>query len=110
MEGCTLRDITWHVPDGSLVAVVGKCPMSSLYLDIESQLFVYILGTVGSGKSSLLSSLLGDMIRVKGEANIKGKIAYVPQQAWMQNTSLKNNILFGRKYKKELYEKVRALF
>ena len=36
----------------------------------------------------------------------QGKIAYVPQQAWMQNATLKNNILFGRDYKKDLYEKV----
>ena len=55
---------------------------------------------------SLLSALLGDMIRVKGDANIRGKIAYVPQQAWMQNATLKNNILFGTEYKQDLYEKV----
>ena len=36
----------------------------------------------------------------------QGKIAYVPQQAWMQNATLKNNILFGRDFKKDLYEKV----
>ena len=84
-DGCSLVDINWHIPDGSLVAVVG---------------------TVGSGKSSLLSALLGDMIRVKGDANIRGKIAYVPQQAWMQNATLKNNILFGGEYKQDLYEKV----
>lgn len=81
----TLANVTWEVAQGSLVAVVG---------------------TVGSGKSSLLSALLGDMIRVKGYANIRGKIAYVPQQAWMQNATLKNNILFGRDFKEDLYEKV----
>lgn len=68
---------------------------------------VAVVGTVGSGKSSLLSALLGDMIRVKGYANIRGKIAYVPQQAWMQNATLKNNILFGRDFKEDLYEKVK---
>ena len=67
---------------------------------------VAVVGTVGSGKSSLLSSLLGDMIRVKGEANIKGKMAYVPQQAWMQNATLKDNILFGKQHKEDLYQKV----
>ena len=46
------------------------------------------------------------MIRVKGDANVRGKIAYVPQQAWMQNATLKNNILFGTEYKQDLYEKV----
>ena len=55
VSDCSLQHINWNVSEGSLVAVVG---------------------TVGSGKSSLLSALLGDMIRVRGEANIKGKIAY----------------------------------
>jgi ABC-type multidrug transport system fused ATPase/permease subunit len=59
---------------------------------------------------TLLSALLGDMIRVKGDANIRGKIAYVPQQAWMQNATLKNNILFGTEYKQGLYEKVGLSF
>ena len=49
------------------------------------------------------------MIRVKGDANVRGKIAYVPQQAWMQNATLKNNILFGTEYKQDLYEKVSCL-
>ena len=35
-----------------------------------------------------------------------GSIAYVPQQAWMQNTTLQNNILFGKPYNSELYERV----
>ena len=67
-----------------------------------------MVGIVGSGKSSLLSALLGDMQRVEGEANLNGdeKIAYVPQQAWMQNTTLQNNILFGKPFKQGLYEKV----
>ena len=64
------------------------------------------MGQVGSGKSSLLSAMLGEMIRLNGCINTRGRIAYVPQQAWMQNATLKNNILFGRDYKKDLYEKV----
>ena len=85
VSDCSLQHINWNVSEGSLVAVVG---------------------TVGSGKSSLLSALLGDMIRVRGEANIKGKIAYVPQQAWLQNATLKYNITFGKKVNKELYDRV----
>ncbi len=65
-----------------------------------------VVGTVGSGKSSLLSALLGEMIRSEGEANVRGKVAYVPQQAWMRNESLKNNILFGKKLKQDVYDKV----
>ena len=45
---------------------------------------VAIVGQVGAGKSSLLSSLLGEMERTTGSATVRGKVAYVPQQAWMQ--------------------------
>ena len=61
-----------------------------------------VVGTVGSGKSSLLSALLGEMVRYEGEANVRGKVAYVPQQAWMRNATLRNNILFGKKLKQEV--------
>ena len=46
------------------------------------------MGNVGSGKSSLLSGLLGEMRLMSGNVNTVGKVAYVPQQAWMQNCSL----------------------
>ena len=65
-----------------------------------------MVGTVGSGKSSLLSALLGEMVRYEGEANVRGKVAYVPQQAWMRNATLRNNILFGKKLKQEVYDRV----
>lgn len=37
---------------------------------------------------------------------VQGSIAYVPQQAWIQNTSLKDNILFGQPLSDRLYNKV----
>ena len=58
------------------------------------------------GKSSLISAMLGEMNIVSGSVNTNGKIAYVPQQAWMQNETLKNNITFGKKYNDNLYKKV----
>ena len=47
------------------------------------------------------------MTLLEGSANLRGKVAYVPQQAWMQNATLRDNVLFGRKYKKDLYQRVR---
>ena len=64
------------------------------------------MGTVGSVKSSLLSALLGDMIRLEGEVNIKGSVAYVAQQAWIQNATLSENILFGKELDQDAYDKV----
>lgn len=48
-----------------------------------------IVGTVGSGKSTLIASLLGDTEKMSGTVNTYGSIAYVPQQAWMLNATIK---------------------
>ncbi|XP_060108083.1 ATP-binding cassette sub-family C member 3 [Heteronotia binoei] len=80
-----LKDINWLVPSGSLVAVVGH---------------------VGCGKSSLVSALLGEMEKLHGEAAVKGSVAYVPQLAWIQNATLKDNILFGHSYNEQKYQTV----
>lgn len=37
---------------------------------------------------------------------IQGKVAYVPQEAWIQNMTLRDNILFGKKYQEKKYKKV----
>ncbi|XP_018091823.1 multidrug resistance-associated protein 1 isoform X2 [Xenopus laevis] len=81
----SLEDIDLSIPEGSLVAVVGQ---------------------VGCGKSSLLSALLGEMEKQDGYVAMKGSLAYVPQQAWIQNASLKDNILFGRECNESMYKKV----
>ncbi|XP_042293386.1 multidrug resistance-associated protein 1 isoform X2 [Sceloporus undulatus] len=80
-----LNNINFVVPEHRLVAVVGQ---------------------VGCGKSSLLSALLGEMEKREGHVSLKGSVAYVPQQAWIQNATLKENILFGREAKESQYQRV----
>jgi len=67
---------------------------------------VAVVGKVGCGKSSLISALLGDMNRCEGEVNLRGEVALVPQQAWIQNETLKNNILFGKCFDTNIFNKV----
>uniref|UniRef100_A0A669CA00 ATP-binding cassette sub-family C member 5 n=1 Tax=Oreochromis niloticus TaxID=8128 RepID=A0A669CA00_ORENI len=67
---------------------------------------VGICGGVGSGKSSLLSALLGQMTLLEGKVAVSGGFAYVSQQAWILNDSLKENILFGNKYNPDKYNAV----
>lgn len=57
-----------------------------------------ICGTVGAGKSSLLSAILGQMKLEKGTVSVDGSFAYVSQQAWIMNCSLQDNILFGEPF------------
>lgn len=65
-----------------------------------------VVGPVGSGKSSLLGSLIGEMHKLLGLINVSGSIAYVPQQAWVQNATLKDNVLFGKKFEEDFYKKI----
>uniref|UniRef100_A0A3B3Y9E1 ABC-type glutathione-S-conjugate transporter n=1 Tax=Poecilia mexicana TaxID=48701 RepID=A0A3B3Y9E1_9TELE len=78
----------------------------SVSLDIKPGGLVAVVGAVGSGKSSLLSALLGEMHRTKGFINIQGSFAFVPQQAWIQNATLRDNILFGSPYEEQRFEDI----
>ncbi|VVC43741.1 Hypothetical protein CINCED_3A019450 [Cinara cedri] len=80
--------------------------LKNINLRILPSQLVAVVGTVGSGKSSLVSAFLGEMDKVSGRVNTKGSVAYVPQQAWIQNTSLKDNILFGQSLSDRIYNKV----
>ena len=64
-----------------------------------------IVGRVGSGKSSLLESILGNVWKVDGEVMVHGTIAYVAQQPWVMNASVKENIVFGHRWDPLFYER-----
>ncbi|XP_016102850.1 canalicular multispecific organic anion transporter 2-like isoform X1 [Sinocyclocheilus grahami] len=81
-DQAALDNINVMVPQGSLLAVVGH---------------------VGCGKTSLVCALLGEMEKLEGQISIQGSVAYVPQQAWIQNATLRDNILFGRPYAEQKY-------
>jgi ATP-binding cassette subfamily C (CFTR/MRP) protein 1 len=64
-----------------------------------------LVGRVGSGKSSFISALLGDVHKVSGEVVTRGKIAYVAQQPWIMNASVRDNVLFGHRFDAEFYKR-----
>ncbi|ULT79398.1 hypothetical protein L3Y34_010197 [Caenorhabditis briggsae] len=80
--------------------------LHNISFDIKRGQLVAVIGRVGSGKSSLLHALLGEMNKLSGSVQVNGSVAYVPQQAWIQNLSLRNNILFNKTYDEKLYRKV----
>uniref|UniRef100_A0A8C2XJX6 Si:ch211-221f10.2 n=1 Tax=Cyclopterus lumpus TaxID=8103 RepID=A0A8C2XJX6_CYCLU len=81
-------------------------PLAVRSLSEGSGSLVGICGGVGSGKSSLLSALLGQMTLLEGNVAVSGGFAYVAQQAWILNDSLKENILFGNEYDQDKYNAV----
>ncbi|XP_053408287.1 ATP-binding cassette sub-family C member 10-like [Mercenaria mercenaria] len=90
VQGTTLSlvDICMHVTKGQFVGVIGK---------------------VGSGKSSLLSCILGEMHRVRGHIRVNDLelgFAVATQEPWIQHATIKDNILFGRQFNSRKYERV----
>ncbi|EEC72935.1 hypothetical protein OsI_06791 [Oryza sativa Indica Group] len=80
--------------------------LRNLNFRIRQGMRVAICGTVGSGKSSLLSCILGEIPRLSGDVQTCGRIAYVSQSPWIQSGTIEHNILFGTKLHRERYEKV----
>ncbi|XP_072247113.1 ATP-binding cassette sub-family C member 2 isoform X2 [Leuresthes tenuis] len=80
--------------------------LKNVSLDIKPGQLVAVVGAVGTGKSSLMSALLGEMYSTKGFINIQGSLAFVPQQAWIQNATVRDNILFGSPFEKKKFQKV----
>ncbi|KAJ4949341.1 hypothetical protein JOQ06_020856 [Pogonophryne albipinna] len=95
------------VRDGSFAWERQSEPLlKNVSLDIKPGRLVAVVGAVGSGKSSLMSALLGEMYTTKGFINIQGSLAFVPQQAWIQNATLKDNVLFGSQHDKTRFQEV----
>ncbi|XAR50466.1 Xenobiotic-transporting ATPase [Bertholletia excelsa] len=80
-----LNHVDLHLPKGTLVAVVGE---------------------VGSGKSSLLNLILGEMRLISGSIQSSGSIAYASQVPWILSGTLRDNILFGKNYDPRRYSDV----
>ncbi|XP_074649425.1 multidrug resistance-associated protein 1-like isoform X1 [Tubulanus polymorphus] len=80
--------------------------LDGINLDIKPGSLVAVVGSVGAGKSSLVSAILGEMEKVSGTVTINGSIGYVSQQAWIQNATLRENVLFNESLEEDTYWKV----
>ncbi|XP_039496038.1 multidrug resistance-associated protein 1 isoform X9 [Drosophila santomea] len=80
--------------------------LRNINIEVKKSSLVALVGTVGSGKSSVVQAFLGEMEKLAGVVNTVGKLAYVPQQAWIQNATVRDNILFGQTYDRKRYNKV----
>ncbi|KAE8660392.1 ABC transporter C family member 13 [Hibiscus syriacus] len=80
--------------------------LSGIQMKVESGMHVAVCGMVGSGKSSFLSCILGEIPKISGEVRACGTTAYVSQSAWIQSGNIEENILFGSPMDKAKYKNV----
>uniref|UniRef100_A0A672S338 ATP-binding cassette, sub-family C (CFTR/MRP), member 4 n=1 Tax=Sinocyclocheilus grahami TaxID=75366 RepID=A0A672S338_SINGR len=85
IDAPTLQNVSFTVKPGQLLAVIGP---------------------VGAGKSSLLSTVLGELPAEKGVVKVKGELTYASQQPWVFPGTIQSNILFGKELQPQRYESV----
>ena len=81
----TLRNVTLNVCKGEILAIIGP---------------------VGSGKSSLLTAVLGEVPVREGTISYFGKVSYVPQTPWIFSGTIRENILFGLPFNEEKFQQI----
>ncbi|KAF8946123.1 Multidrug resistance-associated protein 1 [Haplosporangium gracile] len=79
--------------------------LQGVNLKVKRGEVVAIVGDVGSGKSSFVAALLGQIRQTGSGPKLKlyGKSSYVPQEAWLNNLTLRENIVFGKDFEEERY-------
>ncbi|ORZ07986.1 ABC transporter type 1, transmembrane domain-containing protein [Lobosporangium transversale] len=83
-----------------------EATLKHINLAVQKGHLAAIVGRVAQGKSSLIDAIIGNMYKRQGTVKIYGQLAYVPQQAWIINATLRDNILFGSEFDQEKYDRV----
>ncbi|CDO77661.1 hypothetical protein BN946_scf184969.g12 [Trametes cinnabarina] len=80
--------------------------LEDINLTVHKGDLVGVLGRVGAGKTSLLSAIVGEMLRTDGEVKVVGSVSYAPQNPWIMSATIRDNILFSHRYDEEFYNLV----
>ena len=81
--------------------------LKNLHLEINKKELVGVVGPIGSGKTSLLMSILNEVPFIKcDELAVNGSVFYVSQEPWIFSASVRQNILFGKPYEKKKFDKI----
>uniref|UniRef100_A0A3Q3JJ45 Cystic fibrosis transmembrane conductance regulator n=1 Tax=Monopterus albus TaxID=43700 RepID=A0A3Q3JJ45_MONAL len=80
--------------------------LQNVSFSLNPKQLLAVIGPVGAGKSSLLSSILGELPSEKGLLKVKGQLTYAAQQPWVYPGTIRSNILFGKEMNPQKYERV----
>ncbi|XP_041663750.1 ATP-binding cassette sub-family C member 4-like [Cheilinus undulatus] len=80
--------------------------LQNVSFTVKAEQLLVVIGPVGSGKSSLLSAILGELSQESGVIKVKGELTYTSQQPWILPGTIRSNILFGKELNIQKYNKV----
>uniref|UniRef100_A0A8C2JT29 Cystic fibrosis transmembrane conductance regulator n=1 Tax=Cyprinus carpio TaxID=7962 RepID=A0A8C2JT29_CYPCA len=80
--------------------------LKDISLNLKKGEMLAVTGSMGSGKSSLLMTILGELVPSSGKIRHSGRISYSSQTAWIMPGTIRDNILFGLTYDEYRYKSV----
>ncbi|CAF1179985.1 unnamed protein product, partial [Adineta ricciae] len=95
---CNLKQAYWEVN--------APFVLKNIVFDAQPGDLICIIGPIGSGKSSLLQTLTGEIAFFQGKVRLRGSFCYVPQEPWIFSSTVKKNIIFGKEYDGQLFRRV----
>lgn len=80
--------------------------LDDVSLLVQPQTLVAVIGPVGSGKSSLMQAILGELPIESGSIDVNGAVSYASQEPWLFSGTVRTNILFGQPMNRDRYKQV----
>lgn len=107
LTSLTFRNVSasWDKPS-TVSRQQRRLHIKDVSFELQSGQMVGIVGNVGSGKSTLLSVIIGEVELMHGHVELLGKISYAPQEPWIFQASIRDNILFVEPYDEQRYRAV----
>ncbi|XP_071949501.1 ATP-binding cassette sub-family C member 5-like [Antedon mediterranea] len=90
----------------SLVEPTPVLLLNDINIKVKKSSLIGICGPIGSGKTSLLNAFLGQLPIVNGHVAATGRFCYVPQQAWIMNATIRENITFNEDFEPIRYAEI----
>ncbi|XP_064540708.1 probable multidrug resistance-associated protein lethal(2)03659 [Drosophila montana] len=94
---------SWNMPN---TRQARRAHIEGISFELRATQMVGIVGNVGSGKSTLLNVILGEVELMQGRVELHGKLSYAPQEPWIFQASIRDNILFVEPYDEQRYRAV----
>jgi ABC-type transport system involved in cytochrome bd biosynthesis fused ATPase/permease subunit len=93
----TQNDVGIFIKDGAFGWKTGEKPViTGINLELRAGELCIVIGTVGSGKTTLLHALMNENVKIAGDHDQNGTLAYVEQEPFIFSASVKENIVLGR--------------